>query len=274
MDLGHLVPPARASATGSAARGQRRHYRHQIQTLAYLNLDQSNGGIIRDLGDSGVAVQAVARLSVDQHVFLRFDLANPRVRVEGKGRVAWADPVGQAGIEFLALSQRSRRGLKEWILIQLLASAQTFADSTFAYNGDSSELLFSSIARPAIRLETGTRAVSVGAEAEKGQEAPSLRLPWFPVAISSRILAPLVDGLILLSALLLFAVICMAMIGGVPAWPLALFLGVGVSGVLFILYRFLFLFWIGGTPGTYVAGLTSEALNGVKPESEERSRFR
>jgi len=269
MDLGHLVPPARASATGSAARGQRRHYRHQIQTLAYLNLDQSNGGIIRDLGDSGVAVQAVARLSVDQHVFLRFDLANPRVRVEGKGRVAWADPVGQAGIEFLALSQRSRRGLKE-----VLASAQTFADSNFAYNGDSSELLFSSIARPAIRLETGTRAVSVGAEAEKGQGAPSLQLPWFPVAISSRILAPLVDGLILLSALLLFAVICMAMIGGVPAWPLALFLGVGVSGVLFILYRFLFLFWIGGTPGTYVAGLTSEALNGVKPESEERPRFR
>src|SRR5437016_9410656 len=143
MGLWHPARASRVFATDPAMRRRRRHYRHQIQTLAYLNLDQSNGGIIRDLGDSGIAVQAVARLSVDQHVFLRFDLANPRVRVEGKGRVAWADPVGQAGIEFLALSQRSRRGLKEWILIQLLASAQTFADSNFAYNRDSSELLFS-----------------------------------------------------------------------------------------------------------------------------------
>ncbi len=37
------------------------------------------------------------RLYVNQQVFLRFDLANPRARVEATGRVAWADPVGQAG---------------------------------------------------------------------------------------------------------------------------------------------------------------------------------
>jgi len=66
----------------------------------------------------------------------------------------------------------------------------------------------------------------------------------------------------------------MAMIGAVPAWPITLILGFGVSGVFAILYRFLFLFWIGGTPGTYLARLTSNALNGINLEADERPRFR
>src|SRR5882672_3503750 len=147
MGLWHPEPASHAFATGPSTRRRRRHYRRQLQTLAYLNLDQSNGGIIRNLGDSGIAVQAVAPVRADQQVFLRFDLANPRVRVEGTGRVAWADPMGQAGIEFLSLSQRSRRGLKEWVFIQLLTTAQTTADSNFVYTGDAAELLFSSTSR-------------------------------------------------------------------------------------------------------------------------------
>ena len=85
---------------------------------------------------------------------------------------------------------------------------------------------------------------------EKDQRPHPVHLPWFPFAISAAdALAYLVDGLILLSAVLLFAVICIAMIGAVPAWPIALILGVGVSALFAIVYRFLFLFWIGCTPG-------------------------
>src|ERR1700687_2846733 len=103
---------------GLSPLGRRRHYRHQIQTLAYVNLDQGNGGIIRNLGDSGIAIQAVAPLLVHQQVFLRFELANPRVRVEATGRVAWVDPVGQAGVGFLTLSPRSGRMLKGWVFVR------------------------------------------------------------------------------------------------------------------------------------------------------------
>jgi Tfp pilus assembly protein PilZ len=124
MDSRHPAAASHAAATGLAPWRRRRHYRHQIQTLAYLNLDQLNGGIIHNLGDSGIAVQSVAPLSANQQVFLRFELSHPKVRVEGTGRVAWADPMGQAGIEFLTLAQRSRRGLKEWIFVQLLNTAQ------------------------------------------------------------------------------------------------------------------------------------------------------
>ncbi len=272
MDLRPPAPASRA-AIGLASRRQRRHYRHQLQSLAYLSLDQSNGGIIRNLGDAGIAVQSVAPLRVDQRVFLRFGLSNPRARVEGTGRVTWIDPVGQAGIEFLALSQRSRRGLKEWIFIQLLTAAQATADSNFACNGDTADLLFSSTSRPAIRLEARGRTASPAIQKKDGLLRP-LHLPGFPFAVSALVLSRLVDSLIVLSAVLLFAVICIAMIGAVPAWPVALILGCAVSAVFAILYRFLFSFWIGCTPGSYVARITGDALNRVHQEADERPRFR
>ncbi len=141
---------------------------------------------------------------------MRFELTNPRVRVEATGRVAWVDPMGQAGMEFLTLSQRSGRLLKEWIFVQLMASAQHSAgDSALLYGKSSeeaAELLFSSRARPAIRLEQA-EATARWSEADKQHRA--VHLPWFPFAISAPALSLLVDGLILLSAVLLFALICM-----------------------------------------------------------------
>ena len=66
----------------------------------------------------------------------------------------------------------------------------------------------------------------------------------------------------------------MAMVGVVPAWPLALVIGLGVAAVFAVLYRFLFLFWMGGTPGDWLAGLTGDAFDGNEIPAEERPRFR
>ena len=79
------VAPSSREAVPLTPLGRRGHYRHQIQSLAYVNLDQTNGGVIRNLGDTGLAIQAVAPLYVNQQVFLRFDLANPRARIEANG---------------------------------------------------------------------------------------------------------------------------------------------------------------------------------------------
>jgi Tfp pilus assembly protein PilZ len=269
MDLRVATSP---SAGGLSPLGRRRHYRHQVQSLAYVNLDEGNGGIIRNLGDSGIAIQAVAPLLVNQQVFLRFELANPRVRVEATGRVAWVDPMGQAGMEFLTLSQRSARLLKEWIFVQLMASAQHSAgDSALLYgkNGqEAAELLFSPGARPAIRLQPGEVAARLSASDRV------VRLPLFPFAISAPALSLLVDGLIVLSAVLLFALICMGMAGVVPAWPLALVMGLAVATVFAVLYRFLFLFWMGGTPGNWLAGLMGDESQGHEVPADDRPRFR
>lgn len=268
--------PSTNHAPGFAPRWQPRSYRHQIQSLSYVILDQANGGIIRNLGDAGIAIQAVTPLYVDQQIFLRFDFTNPRVRIEAKGRVAWADTTGQAGVEFQDLAPRSRRSLKDWIFIQLLRTAeQATGDLTFVYDrsgGQNHELLFSEAPRPAIRLEPERPAVRLSAE--DGLPPRTLRLPWFPVALSTRVLSLLVDGLILLSAVLLFAVICMATTGVVPAWPVTVILGVGAAAIFTVLYQFLFLFWIGATPGDWLSGFTGGAFEGINREAEEQPRFR
>lgn len=262
-----------------AARRPRRQYRQKIRALAYVNLDHANGGIIRDLSEAGIAVQAVSPLRTNQQVHLRFELLSPRIRVETAGRVVWADATGQAGVEFLDLPPRSRRLLKEWLFTQLLAMAHQAAwDSIFVHHGrgeEATELLFSASARPAIHLET-EEVISPRLHREEGENQPEkLRLLWCPVPISPGSLARLVDGLILFSAMLLFSVVSLAMTGVFPAWPIALAIALGITSTFALLYWFLFGIWIGATPGTYLARLaSSDTANGMYPEEEERPRFR
>lgn len=258
-----------------ASRPQRRQFRQKICTLAYLHVDQGNGGIVRDISENGTAIQAVAALHVEQQVFLRFDLPNPRVRVEATGRVAWADPKGQAGIEFLALPQRCRRLLKEWIFIQLLTVAQHAAgDTIFAESKrdeEAPELRFSASPRPAIRLAPE----EIVAAPEEGRAPAALQFPWCPFAMSPSVLSRLADGLILVSAVLLFCLMSIAMTQVFPAWPLALAIGTGVTVVFATLYWCLFVIWIGATPGDRLA---RSAVDGgpedFSRDGDDRPRFR
>jgi uncharacterized RDD family membrane protein YckC len=99
-----------------------------------------------------------------------------------------------------------------------------------------------------------------------------VRLLWCPIPISVRSLARLLDGLILLSAVLLFSVVSLAMTHEFPTWPIGLGLGCTVAVVFAGIYQWLFASWIGATPGAYLAGLA--VGDEVEREREERARFR
>ncbi len=101
-------------------RQARTHYRHELRSLTYVTLDETNGGIIRNLNHEGVAVQAVAPLHPQQRVRLHFDLRSPRVRVETSGQVCWVRSSGQCGIRFVGLSARTGHQINEWIFSNLL----------------------------------------------------------------------------------------------------------------------------------------------------------
>ncbi|HEV2714031.1 MAG TPA: PilZ domain-containing protein, partial [Terriglobales bacterium] len=72
------IASSHLAAAAVAPRRKRRHHRHQVSSLAYVNVNQGNGGIIRDLAETGIAIQAVAPLQADQQVQLRFELVSPR----------------------------------------------------------------------------------------------------------------------------------------------------------------------------------------------------
>jgi PilZ domain len=273
--MGHgpgLIASAESSAVMPEPGRRRRPYRLKLQTLAYVNLDHANGGIIRNLTPSGMAVQAVSPLRADQPVHVRFELVFPRLRVEASGRVAWADSMGQAGIEFLNLSRRSARLLKDWLFTQLLASAHQASRSDSMFRRDISEgapgLLFSTVPRPAIPLRPNEIKLQSAVFAE---EQELLQIPWCPFPIASPVFSRSVDGLILASAVLLFSLVSLAMTQLLPAWPIAFALVLGATALFSAAYWMLFTFWMGTTPGAHLAKLAGTQS---QTKEEERPRFR
>lgn len=255
-----------AEPTESIVQGdprRRRCPRQTLRSLAYVNLDQGNGGIIRDLTESGIAVQAVGALRPQQEVSLRFDLLSPRVRVETRGRVAWAEPGGQAGIEFMGTTPRVRRALRDWLLTQMLASAAISGRDSIFSAVKENELTFSPVLQAPIVV--GPHAVAFGEE----MSAASVAWGWF--RFSERAFSTLVDGLVLLCAVLLFSISCIAVMGGVPAWPIAGALLFTSAAIFLAIYQILFSeFLCGATPGARLARLAA----GGRMEEAQVQRFR
>jgi len=274
----NLVEPPEAEGADAVRRNPRRPYRQKIRTLAHVNLDAANGAILRDLSEFGIAMQTVAPLTPDQQVHLRFELPAPRVRIEAAGRIAWTDSWGQAGVQFLDLPQRSQRLLKEWVFSQILSAAYLFSPcESVEVEGNraegATELLFSASARPAIQLEP--QPADPLALPDQEARPQRFRLLWCPVPISLSALTKLLDGLILLCAVLLFAVLSLAMTNTLPTWPVTIVLSIGITAVFVALYWFLFVFWIGATPGEHLARLARfESGNGMYGEEEDQARFR
>jgi hypothetical protein len=274
----NLIDSAECAGVDAVPFKRQRPYRQKIRSLSQVSLDATNVAILRDLSEFGIALQTVVPLALNQRVQLRFDLGAPRVRIESAGRIVWTDSWGQAGVQFLDLPRRSERLLKEWIFTQILSSAYLFAPcESVGVEGNraegAAELLFSASPRPAIQLDPHLVAKPEpwGAEARPRR----FRLLWCPVPISMGALSKLLDGLILLCAVLLFAVMSMLLINILPTWPFTIVLAIAITAVFGALYWFLFGFWIGATPGERLAWLAcSEAGNGMCGEEEELARFR
>jgi hypothetical protein len=226
---------------------RRLYPRQTLRSLAYVKLDQGNGGIVRDLTEAGMAVQAVARLQAGQEVNVQFELLSPRVRVDVRGRVAWSEPSGQGGIHFLDLTPRTQRSLRDWLFTQLLASAaMTGRDSMFA--APDRELIFSAVARPAIVVEPDFAA--------SAEDLESPRVSWGFVSLSVRSFSVFVDTLVLLCAILLFSISSVAVMGGLPEWPLAVALFLTTSTIFVAVYQLLFSDVLcGASPGNRLARL-------------------
>lgn len=271
----NLVEPPE---TDLIPRTRRRPYRQKVRTLAHVQLDATHGAILRDLSEFGIALQTVVPLAAKQQVHMRFELPAPRVRMEAAGQVVWTDAWGQAGVQFLDLPHRSERLLKEWIFTQILSSAYLFAPcEAAAVDGDraegASELLFSASSRPSISL--ATEAADAVAPADPEARPRRFRLQGCPIPISLRTLTKLLDGLILLCAVLLFSVMSMAMTNVLPSWPLTVVLAIGITAVFVAIYWILFVFWIGATPGARLAWLACAAADGgMYKEEEDQARFR
>lgn len=286
MEGRSALAAARASISAGTAGKKREHHRHLVSPLAYVRIDHANGGIVRDLSESGMAIQAVARLHPDDVVHLRFDLLRPRVKIEATGQVAWADNFGQAGLRFLDLPAKTQRQLKEWLLNTLLTSAHelSLGDAPIFKNreeGDAPDgLILSPPPVPAIHLAPPepppVRSVRAQLPLIEEAESPEMpiRLSWWPADISPSALANFVDGLIIVSAVPLFAIVFVVTTGVFPSWMVGVGMVAGVAAIFGWMYHYLFLMFSGVTFGRHLARLASEDLHWTRKLEEDLPRFR
>jgi protein TonB len=111
------MPSAAAHANRSSPPSDRRlHLRQTIRSIAYVEIDDGNGGIVLNISEGGVSVQAVMNLMEDISPRLRFQLAQSRDWIETSARIAWTNESRKvAGLQFVDLPAPTRTRLREWL---------------------------------------------------------------------------------------------------------------------------------------------------------------
>lgn len=111
--------PLSDSISGSdsfEAPDRRQKARHAPNSLSYVHLDESNGGILINLSEGGLAVHAA--MSVMENDLPRVRLQMPRSAkwLETSAHVVWSsDSRRMVGIEFLDLQEETRKQIREWL---------------------------------------------------------------------------------------------------------------------------------------------------------------
>lgn len=252
-----------ASPAPSPSDSPRIYYRHPINSLVYVSLDEGNGGIIRNLSQGGAAIQAVGPLEVNQSVRMRFDLMNPRARIDVRAEVAWASSSGQAGLRFLEMPPQVKSQLSDWIFATLLRGIEQ-ASPVLTCPDELDDLVLSPLGLPAIRLPRTDVRPQVSVDPDD-----AVSIAWWPWPVSARTLAALMDSLVLFSAVLIFFCIFLSFVHALPPWPVALGLLFGVGGFFTALYWYLF-----GVMGRGTAGVLLAKLAMRDPEAELQAQLR
>ena len=92
-----------------------RHY-SRYPIIADLDLGEDNGGIVVDLSEGGLRIQASRELTADSLLDLRFQPWELNTWLEAKGRIVWTTKTKKfAGVEFISLPEQTRQVLRGFL---------------------------------------------------------------------------------------------------------------------------------------------------------------
>lgn len=95
---------------------RRRHSRREVRSIAYVKLDEGNGGIVLNVSEGGLSVQAVVSLMDDQLPRMRVQLPSPQDWIETGARIVWAGKSRKVvGLQFVALPEGARNQIRDWV---------------------------------------------------------------------------------------------------------------------------------------------------------------
>ncbi len=121
------------SQSGSSldATERRQHPRHQVKSLAYLDIGPDNGGIVLNVSEGGLAIHAVGVLPSEPEIGLRIQLPKSTKRLEARGKIAWTSGSKKdAGIEFIDLPEQARLEIEDWVSAEIAPEPVRTEDET------------------------------------------------------------------------------------------------------------------------------------------------
>jgi periplasmic protein TonB len=114
-----VADETRQPAGGMHVPERRSHVRRRVLALEYIDLGFSNGGILLNLSEGGMYVQAVASLPSDDFPQISFRLPDSLYLIKTNARIAW---MGQskkdAGIQFIDLPEEARLRIRQWVAVE------------------------------------------------------------------------------------------------------------------------------------------------------------
>jgi hypothetical protein len=265
------------------ARQTRGQHRHELRTLTYASVEQANGGIVRNISHSGIGLQVVAAVPLHQQIRVRFELNHPRLRVETAGEVSWSMRSGQCGIRFVDLPAKTAHQIDEWIFGNMLEGACLHTEragflfprtASLLQGGEEEDEGLMTSATPIQVIELPMwvdplQPAPAGTAAAQALPAASAGLDWILQPLTGRGLIWTINTLVIVAALLLFAVVFLSITGEPPQWPLAT--AFGSAAFIGAFYWGFFRVFGGTSPGVRVARLAGW---NVEEEHERDTRFR
>jgi TonB family protein len=118
------------SPTSVPVKDRRLHARQRVSSLTYADLGENNGGIVLNVSEAGLRIQAAAPLE-EGPVSIRLQLPGTRKRLELNAEVIWVGPSRkEAGLYFMDLSEDARIQIRKWIAQEASPEALTEEDQS------------------------------------------------------------------------------------------------------------------------------------------------
>jgi len=106
-----------SSPVSVPASDRRAHPRQRIRSLAYVHLGEGNGGIVLNISEGGVAVQAAEVLDDGEGVIaMRIEIPRSRKRLEVRGEIMWVgESRKESGLRFVDLQEDALQRIRSWM---------------------------------------------------------------------------------------------------------------------------------------------------------------
>ena len=114
---------------------RRVHARQRVHSLSYVKMGDDNGGIVLNISESGISVQAAAVLEAGETMPIWLEIPKMRDRLEVAAEIVWLSASRkEAGLRFVDLPESALKQIRQWMARE--ASPEKFEDESDPVNDE------------------------------------------------------------------------------------------------------------------------------------------